>query len=181
MYSQHGPEGRRKRARREDLELLKLEEEIKEKRVENLFVCMKMMTQIHPDWVETDDSFRRQAEEVVKNLIRTPISQLVEARKAPSSKLDQLAPLSITQVSRALGHGCLESEDFVRAEDLALKRYKTNYKTKPLPPTRLEIVDGVEQEVNVYTEADRELLKNVLTDLGIVGHSLSCSSSDSDE
>jgi hypothetical protein len=178
-----GSEARRKRAKREDLELTKLEEEIKEKRIENLFVCMNMMSKIQPDWVETDTVFRMQAEQAVKNLLNDSKSDQTATdptKKNQEVGRDPLAPLSITQVSRALGYA-LESDEFLRAEELAAKRYRAMHKTKPPLPTRAEIVDGVEHEVNVYTEADRELLKTVLIDLGIAGKIYSSDSSDSDE
>ncbi len=77
----------RKRIKREDLEMFKLQEEIEktrvnnlhsmqkiqEKRIKNFKDGMEILADINPDW-QTDGSFRMQSEEMIKNIIIMPVT-----------------------------------------------------------------------------------------------------------
>ena len=141
-------EPKQKRAR---LELLRLEQDIKRTEIQNIYGVVQLMTIVHPDWKTEDQDFRKQASAAIKSVL------------PPTKALS--TPLSITQVSRALGHK-LTCSELVRAEHLAQKRYAVMH-GRTVAANRLETVDGEDLFVNVYTEADREMLEKVLIDLGI--------------
>jgi hypothetical protein len=77
-------EARRKRIKREELELVKLEHEIqhseqdiREKSIRNMQAFMGLMNTIRPDWMQANAGFRQQTENLIKN-IYFPTSANVE-------------------------------------------------------------------------------------------------------
>ena len=174
-------ETRRKRERREDLELLKLEEEIREKRINNLrgeqdvqekriksFQDeMAAFTQLRPDWKQTDTRFRMQTEDMLKNIIMTPVSTALVITNGSSQPVPQKqAALYITDLAKELGCKRLSHGDSVSVGKKAAKRYKELHGSSP--PKQTRFVDGAERSINSYTEEDREMLVSVLKDLGLV-------------
>lgn len=159
------PDARRKRIRREDLEILQMEQDIQEKRIKNVNSFMCLMNTIRPDWMQTDARFRLQTEDMIKNILVTPgpsVPALTDGEPAPS----QTASLSISQLVQELGGRPLKHADSCRAGALAAKRYRAAHDKDP--PKHAQWVDGAERAVNSYTEKDRELLTAVLKDLGLV-------------
>jgi hypothetical protein len=161
------PDSRRKRLKREDLELIRMEEEIIEKRastkrlqIQNVQSFMDLMTDIRPDWKQTDARFRLQTEDIIKNIMVTPVGLALTDGKRDS------ASLSISQLVLELGGKPLKHADACRAGALAAKRYREVHDADP--PKHAQWVDGAERSVNSYTEADRGLLTAVLTDLDLV-------------
>ena len=154
-------ETRRKRIKREDLELVNLEQEIQEKRIQNLRNFMGLMTQIRPDWMQTDARFRLKTEYLNKNIIVAPTVQALTNGESESGN-----SLSISQLAQELGCKPLSHADTCSAGKLTAKRYRDLHKTDPAK--HRQWVDGAERTVNSYTEADRGLLTAVLTDLGLV-------------
>ena len=156
------------------LELVKLEQEVQEKRIKNFHDSMALMAQIRPDWMQTDARFRLQTEDVIKNIIMSPPGQaapaLTNGEQAP------IASLSISQLAQELGRKRLHHADACRAGALAAKRYRALHGEEP--SKHRQWVDGAERVVNSYTEADRGLLTAVLHDLCLVPSSQgsSCSS-----
>lgn len=156
------------------LELVKLEQEVQEKRIKNFHDSMALMAQIRPDWMQTDARFRLQTEDVIKNIIMSPSGQaapaLTNGEQAP------IASLSISQLAQELGRKRLHHADACRAGALAAKRYRALHGEEP--SKHRQWVDGAERVVNSYTEADRGLLTAVLHDLCLVPSSRgsSCSS-----
>lgn len=156
------------------LELVKLEQEVQEKRIKNFHDSMALMAQIRPDWMQTDARFRLQTEDVIKNIIMSPPGQaapaLTNGEQAP------IASLSISQLAQELGRKRLNHADACRAGALAAKRYRALHGEEP--SKHRQWVDGAERVVNSYTEADRGLLTAVLHDLCLVPSSQgsSCSS-----
>lgn len=159
-----------KRARREELELLKMEEEVYSMRasrqetcIRNMHSFMNLMTTIRPDWMESDVRFRLQTEDMIKNVLVQPGSSQIltngdESIQSPS--------LSISQLAQELGCKPLTHAESIAAGRLAVKRYRAKYDSDP--PKHRQWVDGAERSVNSYTEADRILLTSVLSDLGLV-------------
>jgi hypothetical protein len=161
------PDSRRKRLKREDLELIRMEEEIIEKRastkrlqIQNVQSFMGLMTDIRPDWKQTDARFRLQTEDIIKNIMVTPVGLALTDGKRDS------ASLSISQLVLELGGKPLKHADACRAGALAAKRYREVHDADP--PKHAQWVDGAERSVNSYTEADRGLLTAVLADLDLV-------------
>jgi len=161
------PDSRRKRLKREDLELIRIEEEINEKRastkrlqIQNVQSFLDLMTDIRPDWKQTDARFRLQTEDIIKNIMVTPVGLALTDGKRDS------ASLSISQLVLELGGKPLKHADACRAGALAAKRYREVHDADP--PKHAQWVDGAERSVNSYTEADRALLTAVLTDLDLV-------------
>jgi hypothetical protein len=161
------PDSRRKRLKREDLELIRMEEEIIEKRastkrlqIQNVQSFMDLMTDIRPDWKQTDARFRLQTEDIIKNIMVTPVGLALTDGKRDSTSL------SISQLVLELGGKPLKHADACRAGALAAKRYREVHDADP--PKHAQWVDGAERSVNSYTEADRALLTAVLTDLDLV-------------
>jgi hypothetical protein len=157
-------DSRRKRIRREDLELVKLEQEVQDMRVKNFQNGMALMTQIRPDWMQTDARFRMQIEDMAKNIMTMPVtSARLTNGEQPDSKQ---ASLSISQLAQELGCKRLRHSDACRAGAMTVKRYRELHGQDP--PKHRQWVDGAERLVNSYTEADRDLLTGVLTDMGLV-------------
>jgi hypothetical protein len=174
-------ETKRKRVRREDLELIILEEEIKEKRastqdknIKNLENFMGLMTRIRPGWQQTDTRLRLQTEDAIKNIITTP---LLLTNGGPPETV-RPASLSISQLVQELGLKQLKHADACRVGALAAKRYRAIHKTEP--PKHPQWVDGAERNVNSYSVEDREMLVSVLSDLGIMPSSAASSVVDDD-
>jgi hypothetical protein len=157
------PEARRKRIKREDVELVKLERESQELHIRNVQAFMGLMNTIRPDWMQTDARFRLQTEDMIKN-IYSPVG-LPAITNEPSAS--QTASLSISQLVQELGGKVLKHADACRAGALAAKRYRALHDDSD-PPKHRQWVDGAERVVNSYTEDDRELLTGVLVDLGLV-------------
>lgn len=169
-------ETRRKRIKREDLELVNLEQEIQERRIKNLNGFMELMTRINPTWMQTDTRFRLQTEDMVKNILTPPGSATLSITNGESS---QPLSLSISQLAQELGCKRLSHADSCRAGALAAKRYRATH-DKAEPPKHRQWVEGAERLVNSYTEADREMLVGVLADLGLLPDSSSVASSHDD-
>lgn len=159
------PDSRHKRIKREELELARLEQEIQEKRIHNMSSFMTLMTQIRPDWMQTDARFRLQTEDMVKNIITTAPGS-AQLALTNSSEQGKSASLSISQLAQELGCKALSHGDACSVGRMAAKRYKASHGAEP--PKHRQWVDGAERVVNSYTEADRALLVTVLTDLGLV-------------
>jgi hypothetical protein len=151
-------EARRKRIKREELELVKLEREIQEKSIKNMQAFMGLMSTIRPDWMQTDARFRLHTEDLIKNIYAAPPA--ITNGKQPAS-------LSISQLAQELGGRALKHADACRAGALAAKRYRALHDDAD-PPKHRQWVDGAERVVNSYTEDDRELLTAVLVDLALV-------------
>jgi hypothetical protein len=165
------PESRRKRIKREDLEIARLEQDIQKQRIQNMHDFLGLMAQIRPDWMESDARFRLQTEDMVKNILTPPgtLPAITNGNPQPAS-------LSISQLAQELGCRRLTHSDSIQAGKLAVKRYKAIHDREP--PTHRQWVDGAERNVRSYTEADRGMLTAVLTDLGLVpGQSSSSASS----
>lgn len=159
------PDSRHKRIKREELELARLEQEIQEKRIHNMSSFMTLMTQIRPDWMQTDARFRLQTEDMVKNII-TKAPGSAQLALTNSSEQGKSASLSISQLAQELGCKALSHGDACSVGRMAAKRYKASHGAEP--PKHRQWVDGAERVVNSYTETDRALLVTVLTDLGLV-------------
>lgn len=159
-------ETRRKRIKREDQELLDLEQVTQEKRLKNFQTGLALMAQIRPDWMQTDARFRLQIEDMAKNIIgmgagvtRAMLTNGEEGSKGAAS-------LSISQLAQELGCKRLGHGDMCKAGALAAKRYRAEHDADP--PKHRQWVDGAERLVNSYSEADRELLTEVLVEMGLV-------------
>ena len=158
------PDSRRKRIKREDLELLKLEQEIQEKRIKNFNDSMTLMTSISPDWKQTDQRFRLQTEDMIKNIITGRTFTSARALTNGEPEPPKSASLSISQLASELAGKSLSHAESCAAGKLAVKRYRALHKTDP--PKHRQWVDGAERIVNSYTEGDRDMLTTVLEDLG---------------
>jgi hypothetical protein len=160
-------EARRKRVKREDLELVKLEHEIQDMRVKNFQNGMAIMTQIRPDWMQTDARFRMQIEDMARNIMTTPVlaQRLTNGEQTGESESNK-ASLSISQLAQELGCKRMLHAHMCSAGSRAAKLFRTRYGQDP--PKHRQWVDGCERLVNSYTEADRGLLTEVLTDLGLM-------------
>lgn len=177
-------EARHKRIKREDLELSKLEQDMEEqrastqeKRVKTFQSALALLTQLNPDWQKTDTRFRLQTEDMVKNIIMQPMTRAslaITNHEGPEPL--RPASLSISQLAQELGCKRLNHADLCRAGALAAKRYRVAHGIEP--SKHRQWVDGAERVVNSYTEADRDLLTSVLTDVGVMqsDHDSICSS-----
>jgi len=183
------PETMRKRVKREDLELMRLEDEIHErrastqdKRIKNMDNFLGLMTRIRPDWQQTDARFRLQTEDMIKNIMTVPTlgsNPLLIKDGEPEIPQATPASLSISQLVQEMKIRALKHGDLCRVGALAAKRYREAHDEDP--PKHPQWVDGVERKVNSYTEADRGMLVGVLHELGLAPGSSSASSVASDD
>jgi len=159
------PEARRKRIKREDLELVKLERESQELHIKNVQAFMGLMNTIRPDWMQTDARFRLQTEDMIKNIYAAPPAMITNTDEPAA--VSRPASLSISQLVKELGGKTLKHADACRVGALAAKRYRALHDDED-PPKHRQWVDGAERVVNSYTEDDREMLTAVLVDLALV-------------
>jgi len=146
-----------KRSRLDEIDPKLVRERKRELKMQNLERFMDLMSVIKPNWMLDDKPLRHETEQRIKGVLKFKTTGLHD-------------PLSVTQVSRALGHAHLTIDELKRVEKEAAKRYRVTH-TSLCPPhgTRLEVVhDNVETQVNVYSEADRAMLASVLRDLCVV-------------
>jgi hypothetical protein len=185
VFDESGLQGFKRR--REELELVRLEDEIREKRaltqekrIKNMEGFLGLMTRIRPDWQQTDARFRLQTEDMIKNIMTVPAvgSQgLLTNNDAGEPGPATPASLSISQLVQELKLRPLKHGDSCRVGALAARRYREEHDGAD-PPKHPQWVDGVERRVNSYTEADRGMLVGVLRDLGLLDGSSSEASSD---
>ena len=173
---------RRKRMTREDLELVRMEEEIQQmrsstqdKRIKNMENALGLLSRIRPDWQQTDTRFRLQTEDMIKNIIAVPSGSKALTNGEPGRP----ASLSISQLAQELKLKPLKHGDNCRIGALAAKRYRGIHNNDP--PKHRQWVDGAERTVSSYTEEDREMLMEVLRDLGYLPSSANSSVAGDDE
>lgn len=142
----------RKQSRREDLELLQMEEEIQAKRIKNLHASLDLLTSINPTWRQTDAHFSLKTEDMVKTLMSAN-------GPAPAS-------LSISQLVQELGGRPLSLLQASTVDNIAGNRYKAYYNADPIK--QRQWMFGAERVVNSFTEAERPMLTAVLCKLGFV-------------
>jgi hypothetical protein len=154
-------EANRKRIKREELELAQLEQDVQASRIQNMQGFLSLMNQIRPDWMASDARFRLQTEDAVKNILISP-----GLPRAITNSAAQSPSLSISQLAHELGCKRMNHADLIKAGKLAVQRYKALHNCEP--SLHRQWVDGAERDVRSYTEADRDLLTAVLTDLGFL-------------
>lgn len=154
-------ESARKRVKRENLELIKYEEEIREKRMHNLDNFMGLMSRVRPDWMQTDSRLRLHTEDMIKNVYSSPSAIVPVGSIVP----DKPATLSISQLALELGCGKLTHGDRCKLGSLAAKRWRDKHPNMELPE-HPQWVDGAERMVKSYTAEDRNMLTQVFYDLG---------------
>lgn len=142
----------RKQSRREDLELLQMEEEIQAKRIKNLHASLDLLTSINPVWRQTDARFSLKTEDMVKNLL--------------SSNGPAPASLSISQLVQELGGRPLSLMQASTVDNIAGIRYRAYYNADPVK--QRQWMFGAERVFNSFTEAERPMLTAVLCKLGFV-------------
>ena len=147
--------------KREEIELVKLEQEVQIMRMQGAQLFMDTMNRINPTWMKTDTRFRLSTEDMVKNIITTPSTQLCQLSLTNGDS----KTLSIGQLAQELGYKRPSHSDSIRAGAIAAKRYRETHDNAE-PAKHRQWVDGCERVVNSYTEADRDMLTEVLTGLG---------------
>lgn len=146
----------RKKARRESLELARLKQEVNTAVIQNIHGVIELMTEVCPDWKEKYKDLCKQTIVAIKHTLSRVHDQSME-------------PLSILQVARALGHQRMTSEELDNAKLLARMRYgNLREDSSILPARRLEVVDGDEVYMDIYTEMERAMLEGVLADIGLI-------------
>ena len=170
-------ETKRKRVKREDLELLELEQNVQDKRIKNLQNGMSLLTSINPNWQQTDTRFRLQTEDMIRNIIAVPVGHNMLTNGEPTPA--RPASLSISQLAQELKLRPLKHGDNCRIGALAAKRYRGIHNNDP--PKHKQWVDGAERTVCSYTEEDRRMLMGVLEDLGFIHSSATSSVAGDDE
>lgn len=163
------PETRRKRVMREDLDLINLQEDIKDKRIKNMHSFMGLMSTVRPDWMQTDARFRLQTEDMIKNILAVPVTIAPLLTNGESAK--HQATLSISQLARELGCKKMLHAQLCSAGSRAAKLFRKSYGQEPIKHRQWS--DGAERDINTYTEADRPMLTQVLVDMGLVPSSAS--------
>jgi hypothetical protein len=167
-------EARRKRVKREDLELLKLEEEIRGMTQTRIITASMEIERIRdPSRSNLDDRTRLMIQDVLQNSILAT-AQAQSASGAAGSGLmitdgpSPNAPISISSVAAKLGYKP-SSNDAKRIGGDLRKRY-IKVHNKP-PGKHDQLCDGRVTSVNSYTEQDRPLVEEALHAYFRVGES----------
>jgi hypothetical protein len=172
-------EARCKRIKREDLELAKLEleidekranvllrlQEVQEKRIKNFKDSMALVSEFNPSWQKTPGRFRMQANDIAKNILITPVTAARITNGEQSEVEKRQMPLSISQLALELGCGQLSHDNLTKAGKIAASLFRIKYGHEP--SKHLQYVHGAERNVNSYIEADRHILTQALTKMGL--------------
>lgn len=149
-----------RKRRREDLELEQLELNIAERKkalenstkqstINHINSVMDVMHNLDPNW--------KQDERLVVQL-KDMIANVTTGRKAITNGDD--TPVYISYVAMQLGFKKLTHSDLCKIGQKAVALYRSRYNKDPLK--RKEHVNGKEQQVNDYTERDRDLLEEAI-------------------
>ena len=183
------PDTRRKRIKRDELEMLRMQVEIEERRantmrnlqetqemrMRGIEYSMQLLDRLNPTWQKSDARFRMQTEDMVKNILTVPVTTASLLTYGEPSK--QQATLSISQLAQELGCKKLLNSQLSLVGSRAARLFRTRYGKEPTK--HRQWVDGAERDINTYTEADRPLLTQVFVDMGLVpGSASSVASSD---
>lgn len=159
-------EARRKRAKREDLELLKLEEEIKGMAQTRIIAASMEIERIRdPTRSNLDDRTRLMMQDALQNSILNstsvapPVSGGAGQGLITDGAVSPNAPISISGVAAKLGYRP-NTDDAKRIGGDLRKRYVSLH-GKP-PPKHDQLCDGRVTLVNSYAESDRPLVEEAL-------------------
>jgi hypothetical protein len=182
-------EARRKRIKRDELEMMRMQVEIEERRantmrnlqetqemrMRGIEYSMQLLDRLNPTWQKSDARFRMQTEDMVKNILTVPVTTASLLTNGEPSK--QQATLSISQLAQELGCKKLLNSQLSSVGSRAARLFRTRYGKEPTK--HRQWCDGAERDINTYTEADRPLLTQVFVDMGLVpGSASSVASSD---
>ena len=149
--------------RREELELFKLEEEVRamaRTRLSNLKNDLEELAD--PSATKLDERTRLMFKDSYMNLLMAPpgaSGQQAQLTNGPSPQATPNAPISISGVATALGYKPTTNESKRIGIDIR-KRYLRLH-GKP-PPKHDQLCDGRVTLVNSYTEQDRQLVTDAL-------------------
>jgi hypothetical protein len=177
--TEEDPESHRKRVKREDLELIKFEQDIKREglelvrleqdiKIQKLRECMDLMTTLRPGWMQADARLVLQTEDMIKNIMTQPAGLAITNGPSTDTAVsgsDGSGSISIGQIAQELGKRLTHGQS-IQAGGLVARKYKERYDT--YPPKHNQWVDGAERRVNSYTERDRGLIVEALKELGVV-------------
>jgi hypothetical protein len=159
-------EARRKRVKREDLEMLKLEEEIKGMAQTRIIAASLEIERIRdPTRSNLDDRTRLMMQDALQNSILNSTSVAPSGSGGAGQGLitdgdpSPNAPISISGVAAKLGYRP-NTNDAKRIGGDLRKRYLRLH-NKP-PPKHDQLCDGRVTLVNSYTESDRPLVEEAL-------------------
>jgi hypothetical protein len=144
--------------RREELELSKLEEEIKAMAQSRIITAAGEIERMRdPTRCNLDERTRLMVQDALQNSILTGTQQqpLLTDGSSPSPN----APISISSVATALGYKLTTNESKRVGHDIR-KRYQRLH--GKAPPKHDQLCDGRVTLVNSYTEQDRQLVTDAL-------------------
>ena len=139
--------------RREEIELEKAEVEVKKTKFELFQNFMNGMEALDPLW-QKDSRLIVQCKDYYKNLV---------LGAAPAITNGDEYGLTISDLAKELGMRKLSHGELCKAGKLAKEFYILKHGKPPLQ--RKQFVDGVERLVNAYTESDRDILKEAISQL----------------
>ena len=147
-----------KRKDEEEIEYENKRVELQARKLGNVNLFTSTMSMINPNWRD-DTRLRLQTEDWLKNVaFNSGMAAITNGEAAPTSK-----SISVTQVARELGYN-LNHANQIKVGRLVAAKYRAKYDAEP--PTHSQWVDGAERPVKSYTEADRGLIVEALTELG---------------
>ena len=148
--------------RREELELSKLEEEIKAMAQSRIITAAGEIERMRdPTRCNLDERTRLMVQDALQNsiLAGTQKQPLLTDGSSPTSGVSPNAPISISSVATALGYKLTTNESKRVGLDIR-KRYQCLH--GKAPPKHDQLCDGRVTLVNSYTEQDRPLVTEAL-------------------
>ena len=148
--------------RREELELSKLEEEIKAMAQSRIITAAGEIERMRdPTRCNLDERTRLMVQDALQNsiLAGTQKQPLLTDGSSPTSGVSPNAPISISSVATALGYKLTTNESKRVGLDIR-KRYQLLH--GKAPPKHDQLCDGRVTAVNSYTEQDRPLVTEAL-------------------
>ena len=144
--------------RREELELTKLEADIKSQEMQNVKTFKELMDMMDPNW-ERDARLKLNTQDWIKNIA---FSQPGGAQAAiENGNSTGVKCITISEVAQKLGYR-LKAGDLTRIGRNVARAYHKEY--KEAPPKCSRFVDGAVRDVNGYTDREWDMIARVIRD-----------------
>jgi len=134
------------------------QESLKKMKLENVALSLSnvttfcnLMGQLRPNW-RSDERLLLQTEDWLKNATFGTANAITNG--------NSVASISISQVASELGMRPLTHGESCQVGKMAAEAYRQRHGRNP--PTHKQFVDGQVRDVKSYTEADRNLIEDVL-------------------
>lgn len=145
---------RKRRRVMEDAQIQSLQNKNRIESLEIISTSMDLMTRLNPTWTN-DSRFLLQLQDQVMNITAPPSAGMAITN-------GKHAPITISEVARELGQ-TLNHSQLIQVGRMVAKAYRQRHNAAA--PEHAQYVDGATRMVKSYTEADRDLIEDAITNV----------------